>query len=121
MKKLFTPKQKASIALEAVKGLETLNQLASRYEAHPIQIGIWKKQLSAHAHLAFAGSRKEDTKQQDLIDRLYRIVDQGVCAAAKRFTPSVTETAWGVSVCHHRVKAASCPIVSVWRAPRRAA
>jgi hypothetical protein len=42
MKRIFTAKQKAHIALEAIKGLKAPNQLASDYAAHPIQIGVWK-------------------------------------------------------------------------------
>jgi transposase len=49
MKKIFTPKQKAHVALEAIKGLKNTNELASEYEVHPIQIGIWKKALTEHA------------------------------------------------------------------------
>lgn len=75
MKKVFTPKQKAHIALEAVKGLRALNQLASEYEAHPIQIGVWKKQLIARADTVFEEKMKQDN-QQFLVDRLYRIIGQ---------------------------------------------
>lgn len=75
MKKVFTPKQKAHVALEAIKGLKALNQLAGEYEMHPIQIGVWKKQLIAHADTVFEGRQKSDDKQ-DLIDRLYRIIGQ---------------------------------------------
>ncbi|TSD08463.1 MAG: transposase IS3/IS911 family protein [Parcubacteria group bacterium Greene0714_4] len=45
MKKIIPPKLKATIALEAVKGVKTINQIGSEYEAHPVQVGIWKKQL----------------------------------------------------------------------------
>ena len=36
---------KAKVALEAVKGIHTLSELASRYKVHPTQIGQWKKQI----------------------------------------------------------------------------
>lgn len=75
MKKVFTPKQKAQVALEAVKGIKAPSQLASEYEAHPIQIGVWKKRLLANAHLAFAHPKESDD-HQNLIDRLYRIIGQ---------------------------------------------
>jgi hypothetical protein len=33
--------------LEAVKGVKSVSQLGSEYEAHPIQIGIWKRNMKA--------------------------------------------------------------------------
>lgn len=77
MKKLFTPKQKAHIALEAVKEQQRMSELASTYEAHPIQIGLWKKQLIAHAEEIFSDKRKKaEQSQQELIDQLYQTVGQ---------------------------------------------
>ena len=77
MKRLFTPKQKAAVAIEAVKGIKTTSQIASDYEVHPTQIGLWKKALMEHAESAFTDKRKkEDTDQQDLIDRLYKTIGQ---------------------------------------------
>jgi len=77
MKKIFTPKQKAHIALEAVKTQKTMAELASEYEAHPIQIGLWKKALIENAEHTFTDKRKkEGLRQQDLVDRLYKIIGQ---------------------------------------------
>lgn len=77
MKKIIPPKLKATIALEAVKGVKTMNQIGSEYEAHPIQVGIWKKQLIANAHLIFSGERKEkESEQTALLERLYKIIGQ---------------------------------------------
>ena len=36
---------KASVALEAVKGEETVAQLAAQFEIHPGQIQAWKRAL----------------------------------------------------------------------------
>jgi transposase-like protein len=44
---------KARVALEAVKGVHTLSELATRYKVHPTQIGLWKKQLVGNAAQLF--------------------------------------------------------------------
>ena len=38
---------KAKVALEAIKGVKTLQQLAKDFQVHPTQITIWKKQVSS--------------------------------------------------------------------------
>ena len=45
IKKVFAPAFKAKVAIEAVKEVETTGQLASRFQVHPIQIGVWKRKL----------------------------------------------------------------------------
>ena len=41
----FSAKFKFQVALEALKELKTINEIASRYEVHPTQVKQWKKQL----------------------------------------------------------------------------
>jgi len=36
---------KATVALEALKGMNTVNEIAAKYEVHPVQVGNWKKEL----------------------------------------------------------------------------
>lgn len=77
MKRIFSPRDKASIALEAVKELKTPNQIGSERGAHPVQIGIWKKQLVENAHLIFSGERREEEREREvLIERLYKVIGQ---------------------------------------------
>jgi len=40
----FSGEQKAKIALEALRGDRTLQEIASQYQVHPNQVGAWKRQ-----------------------------------------------------------------------------
>ena len=48
---------RAQIALDAIKGQETITELASEYGVHANQISIWEKQLLYAAPLAFSGGK----------------------------------------------------------------
>lgn len=48
---------KAKVALEAVKGMHSLSELATRYKIHPTQIVQWKKQLVENAPHMFERGR----------------------------------------------------------------
>ena len=62
----FSGAFKAKIALEAIKGQRTVQELATAYGVHPNQITNWKKQLIAAAADIFSGARE----RQDLADEL---------------------------------------------------
>ena len=72
-----SPAFKAKAALEAVKGEETVAQLAARYEVHPGQIQVWKKALVEGASGVF-GNGKEQKGRNDvvLVARLYQEIGQ---------------------------------------------
>ena len=44
-RKQYIAEFKARVALEALKGLKTVNELASTYRVHPTQIAHWKHRL----------------------------------------------------------------------------
>ena len=54
------PAFKAKVALEALKGEQTLVELSGRYQVHPNQITEWKRQLLEHAPDIFSKDRKPD-------------------------------------------------------------
>ena len=49
----YDAKFKAKVALEAIKGRETLNELAVKYEVSPIMISRWKKEFIENSAAAF--------------------------------------------------------------------
>jgi putative transposase len=44
-RKQYSAEFKARVALEALKGLKTVNELASTYGGHPTQMAHWKHRL----------------------------------------------------------------------------
>ena len=72
-----SPSFKAKVALEAVKGQETVAQLAARYEVHPGQIQAWKKALLEGASGVFNGNYGKWQKSDEaLVARLYQQIGQ---------------------------------------------
>jgi putative transposase len=65
------------VALEAVKGERTLNELAGHFEVHPSQVVQWKQRLVAGAGDLFSGGVERDAaRDAELRDRLYQEIGQ---------------------------------------------
>ena len=62
---------KAQVALAAVKGDRTINQLATHYSVHPTLIHAWKKHLLAGAEAVFTTGAKATGPQEDRTAELY--------------------------------------------------
>jgi transposase len=58
-RKTYSPKFKARVAIEALRGEKTLSQLGSQYKVHPMQIVKWRKlALEQMPELFVDGRRK---------------------------------------------------------------
>jgi transposase-like protein len=57
-RKQYSPKFKAKVAVEAIRGERTLSQLASQFRVHPVQIGQWRKTALAQLADVFMDGRK---------------------------------------------------------------
>ena len=52
------------MALEAVKELKTINEIASTYDAHPTQVKSWEKQLLAEGPTVFGQNTAQQLREQ---------------------------------------------------------
>lgn len=66
---------KARIALEALKGIKTINQIAQDEGVHPVQVSTWKKELQERLPEVFAtkgsvsAEREKSERNQSRLER----------------------------------------------------
>jgi putative transposase len=77
-RKHHTAAFKAQVALAALKGDRTVNELAGQFGVHPTLLHAWKKQLLAGAELAFTNGVKVDAaaaeaRQAELFEQIGRL------------------------------------------------
>src|SRR3954470_20577384 len=64
-RKQHTAAFKAQVALAALKGDRTVNELAGQFGVHPTLIHTWKKQLLKGAQTVFASGVKSDASDAE--------------------------------------------------------
>lgn len=62
---------KAKVALDAVRGIKTISELASEYKVHPTQISTWKKHMMRNASDIFSGGYSSGKSEEELKAPLY--------------------------------------------------
>lgn len=68
----FSGELKAKVALDAMSGRGSANELASKYEVHPNQVSQWKKQLvDGAAELFSERGAKRRGEEEELQAKLY--------------------------------------------------
>ena len=58
-RKTYSPKFKARVAVDALRGEKTLSQLGSQFKVHPIQIAKWRKQALDQIPELFVDGRRK--------------------------------------------------------------
>ena len=78
-RRTHSPEFKGRVALEALKGIKTIHQIASENEIHPVQVSQWKKELQERMGEIFErknGRSKEAAEEMRRIELLERKVGQ---------------------------------------------
>ena len=76
-RKQYSAACKARVALEALKGLKTVNALASTYGVHPTQLAHWKPRLPKERSEIFSVRRDRRERDQEALQaQLYQQIGQ---------------------------------------------
>jgi transposase-like protein len=71
-RKRYSAKFKARVALEAIRGEKTLNQLGSQFGVHPVQIAQWRKAALEQLEGIFVDGRTRKARESEIdTDALY--------------------------------------------------
>ena len=57
---------KVKVVLESLKEEQTISELSGKYEIHPNQISLWRKQFLENATNAFSGNKTNKRQLQEL-------------------------------------------------------
>ena len=63
-RRTHSPEFKAMVAMEAISGRKTLQEIAADHAVHPIQVSQWKKLLLEGASDLFTRGKKTQTKEE---------------------------------------------------------
>lgn len=76
-RKYYSAELKAKVALEAIKGQQTVNEIASRYGIHPNLVTNWKKLALAQLPDLFSDRHHRAAREEEeLKAQLYQQIGQ---------------------------------------------
>ena len=76
-RKQYNGEFKARVAIEAIKGEKTANEIAGQCGVHPTQIAQWKKQVMEEIPRIFSMKKVQDARKEDeLRASLYQQIGQ---------------------------------------------
>jgi transposase len=64
-------KVKGDVALEALRGEKTINEIASQFKVHPSLVSQWKKHLQEGIPQIFGAKRSQSEVSESLVSGLY--------------------------------------------------
>ncbi len=71
VRKKYKSNLKVEVALEALRGERTINEIGSRFKVHPVQVSQWKKQLAEGLPEVFSAKRRQPEASQAIAGKLY--------------------------------------------------
>ena len=76
-RKSYSAELKARVALEAIKGQMTVNQIATRYDVHPNLVAQWKQQAIKQMPESFARPSAQSAEDDEQLKaQLYQQIGQ---------------------------------------------
>ncbi len=76
-RKTYSTEFKVKVALEAIKGQRTINEIAGHYGVHPNQVTQWKKQAIDSLPEVFSTKREHSAEESETLQaQLYQQIGQ---------------------------------------------
>jgi len=72
----FSSDFKAKVVLEAFKERSTIEELSRKYELHPTQINLWKKEAMSKLPQIFGMPAEDEGKSEEQTQKLYAQIGQ---------------------------------------------